>query len=1440
MTFRNAATGSVISPQLPSGAIVSPNGQYYVLLASSGFSVYGVSGNSYLNTLNIKGASSVAVQWGGNQELAVTGTQGFGSSFGPYIYTFDGTNISNTYYPFSFGSNTYKISPDGTIIAQLQNEIFGNSGISIGLFDVATGSSLGSISEAANSSGIDDFTFTPSNLLGVHDTFGNSGTSYAKTVEYRVFNVSSTTPALVRTITYQAPAAVVYSSGSISPDGQVVILSHTSSSTLADPRLQGSIRVYSVASGALLNQWDNQFVPYLTSNYDAFAFANDSSTAFWAADHAIVAAPIVPFQLGLTLSPSAVFGGNGSTGTVTVNPAQPVDIVFAMSATSSSVGLPSTVTVPAGATSATFAVTTQQLSAAQVVPITATYNGATATGNLTVNPYNVASLSLSPATVPGGTSTTGTVTVSPTPGASGATVAIAVNGNDAQVPATVFVPGGTTTAVFTITTNGVANNETLKVTAGIGASQQTASLAITAATFSSLSVTPTSVVGGSLSTGTVTLIGNAPTGGIVIGLTSSSSSAIVPLSITVAAQTNTVTFPINTTGVLSTTTSTITGTYVGNTSTTTKQATLTIQVPPLVGVVVSPTSVTGGSQTTVNGTVTLGGIGAATGDVVTLTSSNPAIASVPASVTVLSGATTATFAVTTSMVSTNQTVTITATFNGTSQKTSLTVIPFTVSSVSLNPTTVLGGNSSTGTVNISQPPSANGVTVNLSSSSSDAQVPATVLVPAGATSVTFTVTTKAVSSTETISVNAAIGSSQQSAKLTINGDTLTGLSVAPTSVAGGSSSTGTVTLSQPAPTSGIQVNLSSNSGSASVPASVTVPSGSTSTTFTISTKGVAASATATITATLGTSTQNAQLTIQPANLQSVSLAPATVVGGFQSTSTGTVTISGVAAPAGDVINLSSSNPSIASVPASVTVGSSATTATFTVTTQSVTSLQSVTITATFNGVSKTATLSVQPFQVSTLTISPNSVYGGVSSSGTVTISQAAGSSGTSVALSSSSADAGIPTSVTIPAGATSATFNILTNGVAKTETVTIIATAGASSKQASLTIMAPLLTGLKLSPTSVVGGSSSTGTVTLSGLAPTGGSTVLLTSTSANAVVPASVTVPSGASTASFTVTTLGVVTTTTSTVSAAFTGSTTQSAVLTITAPTLTSLSLSSSSVVGGSNTVVTGTVTLSGFGAASGDKVTLVSSNPKTATVPTSVTVLAGTSSVSFPVTHLLVSAANSTTITATFNGVSQNVVLSVNPFQLVSLSLSPTTVGATESSTGTVTLNAMPGTKSGAISVKLASSSKSATVPATVSVPANSLTGAFVVKTTTVTAVTTATITGTYNAASQQATLTIQPMPLISSVSVSPSTVQGSSSTKVTGTVTLSGPAPAGGLVVKLTSSVITAATVPATITIPAGSNTATFQVSHVKVTSTKKVTMSAVLNARTVVTTLTVTP
>src|SRR5260370_70718 len=191
--------------------------------------------------------------------------------------------------------------------------------------------------------------------------------------------------------------------------------------------------------------------------------------------------------------------------------------------------------------------------------------------------------------------------------------------------------------------------------------------------------------------------------------------------------------------------------------------------------------------------------------------------------------------------------------------------------------------------------------------------------------------------------------------------TLSSLSVNPASVTGGNSSTGTVTLSGAAPSGGAVVALSSsNTTAARVPSSVTVAAGATSATFTVSTSAVAASTTVSISGTYGGVTRAASLTVVPApppppTLASLTLDPANVFGG--QSSTGTVTLSGPA-PAGGAQVLLSSNNGAARVPSSVIVPAGATSATFTVNTSFVLISTSATISATYNGTTRTATLGV--------------------------------------------------------------------------------------------------------------------------------------------------------------------------------------------------------------------------------------------------------------------------------------------------------------------------------------------------------------------------------------------------------------------------------------------------------------------------------------------------
>ncbi|HEX6288205.1 MAG TPA: FG-GAP-like repeat-containing protein [Herpetosiphonaceae bacterium] len=95
-----------------------------------------------------------------------------------------------------------------------------------------------------------------------------------------------------------------------------------------------------------------------------------------------------------------------------------------------------------------------------------------------------------------------------------------------------------------------------------------------------------------------------------------------------------------------------------------------------------------------------------------------------------------------------------------------------------------------------------------------------------------------------------------------------------------------------------------------------------------------------------------------AALSTLTLSPTSVVGG--AAAQGTVTLTSAAPSGGASVALAMSNTVVATVPASVTVAAGTTSVTFALTTKTVTASTSVAISAAYGGVSKAATLTVQP------------------------------------------------------------------------------------------------------------------------------------------------------------------------------------------------------------------------------------------------------------------------------------------------------------------------------------------------------------------------------------------------------------------------------------------------------------------------------------------------
>jgi hypothetical protein len=189
---------------------------------------------------------------------------------------------------------------------------------------------------------------------------------------------------------------------------------------------------------------------------------------------------------------------------------------------------------------------------------------------------------------------------------------------------------------------------------------------------------------------------------------------------------------------------------------------------------------------------------------------------------------------------------------------------------------------------------------------------------------------------------------------------LSTVTASPNPVVGGNPSTGTATLTAVAPSGGAVVSLSTASTSVSIPASATVAAGSVSANFAIATSAVAATTTATINAAYGGASKSVVLTLNPvpaAALSSLTLSPTSVLGG--SPASGTVTLTKSAPTGGATVTLASSNTSLATVPANVVVAAGTTSKTFSVTTKATKKPASVTISASYLGVTRNAQLSIK-------------------------------------------------------------------------------------------------------------------------------------------------------------------------------------------------------------------------------------------------------------------------------------------------------------------------------------------------------------------------------------------------------------------------------------------------------------------------------------------------
>ncbi|MFN3728475.1 MAG: hypothetical protein ACK4XJ_02020 [Fimbriimonadaceae bacterium] len=461
-----------------------------------------------------------------------------------------------------------------------------------------------------------------------------------------------------------------------------------------------------------------------------------------------------------------------------------------------------------------------------------------------------------------------------------------------------------------------------------------------------LTINPTTIPGGAVAQGTISIGGNAPAGGVTINLSSSNTAAAtVPSTVVIPAGQSSATFDVTANPTNVNLTSTITASLSGET----KTAEVTVRPAAITSVTVNEATFFGGSTTVVTGTVQLDGKASNTGYNVALGSSHATV-TVPASVTIPNNQSQVDFAVTHNLTTTQRTITLTGTLNGVNRTATVTVNPIVPVAVNMNPSPVIGGAPSSGIVELNAP-LKNGATIALSAINAPITTPASVNINAGSqVSNVFNVTTSAVAADVTGKVRATFNGSTFAQNFKLLAPRVSKLIFSKNTVYGGQKIGVTLELNGNAPPGGINVVFASNDPNVIVPSPVKVNAGQSVRTFNINTTDPGTTILAQVTATLnGVTTRN--VTVKMNSVANVTFNPKTVVGGSATTVTGTVTLH-VAAGSNLAIDLSSSHPSVASVPATVVIPQGQKTATFALTHFQVSQKTHVVITATRNGVSK--------------------------------------------------------------------------------------------------------------------------------------------------------------------------------------------------------------------------------------------------------------------------------------------------------------------------------------------------------------------------------------------------------------------------------------------------------------------------------------------------------
>ena len=711
-----------------------------------------------------------------------------------------------------------------------------------------------------------------------------------------------------------------------------------------------------------------------------------------------------------------ITGGGTITVKVTLSAATPSGgATVTLSANRPSIiPVPASLTIARGQTTASVSVVTKAARPDATVTLTATYAVVTKTKAVNVKAPALSSNS-GPTGIAAGGSARFTVKLNAPAPTGGMPVTLeSTEPNVLGVPASAKVPAGQTSVTFEAEASKLVEWESTLIARLNGVARSRTAWIVDPASFSL--VLEDSYADGSTLRGEIRLAAPAPTGGADVRIRSSDSSVLtIPSNgedfdvfrIESGERSRTFVFRTVTGG-----SAVITSELVGGGDTDSR----TIRVVPLairrveVSLGGQPLSVarlelpiTGHS----NAIVTLNGPAGPGVKNVALTSSDPLVVSVPASVSVDGGASDASVPLT---LLGEGSATLTATLAGVSVRKTITVVPLRLRRIDIGAETVgVGARWSVGVI-LSGPAPAGGLTVALASSDrSVVRVPSSITVPADRDVAYFNLVAASLG-TSTLSATAGGRTASDNVEIIPLG--LAGVDVDDEEVTLGQRKGFAVTLTSVAPTGGVTVTLSSSDPSVvSIPASVVVPAGQSAGRGQVTING---GGEVTITATLGSASlsRTSEIDLPRRALSAVTAGPDATVGnplGLRAS------LTLPAYTGGTRVTLTSSDPTVVDVPASVLVPAGA----YGVDVSAARALADgvATVTATAGGVSRTVTIAVRTAQMVQLRIDGPLYLGGADRLGIAVFDGTPDIVGYPVELTSSD-----PSVVSVPTTATEDEF----------------------------------------------------------------------------------------------------------------------------------------------------------------------------------------------------------------------------------------------------------------------------------------------------------------------------------------------------------------------------------------------------------------------------------